>query len=383
MLRYLTAGESHGKCLIAILEGMPSGLKINVGRINRELSNRQKGYGRSSRMKMESDRIEILSGVRKGETIGSPISLRIENKDFKIDKLPKIKSPRPGHADLAGALKYDRADIRDILERASARETAARVAVGAICKLLLREFSIGSLSHVVMIGGIKVHVRKVDIYEMEPCVLFGKIKSKSSKSLLSCVDKATEKLMIKEIDKAKKAKDTIGGIFEIIVINLPPGLGSHTQWDRRLDGLLSRALISIPGVKGVEIGLGFKSANAFGSQVHDEICYKKGKGFFRSSNNAGGIEGGMSNGQPLILRCAMKPISTLGSPLNSVDILSKKITRATVERSDICAVPAAGVVGEAVVATELASVMLEKFGGDSLREMKRNYQGYLKQVKGF
>ena len=381
MLRYLTAGESHGGCLVAILEGMPSGLKVDVEKINRELLRRQGGYGRSLRMKIEADKIEILSGIRKGETIGSPIALKIENKDFKIDKLPKVSAPRPGHADLAGAIKYDRSDIRDVLERASARETAARVAVGAICKLLLGEFEVELLSHVVMIAGIKAHTPAAE--EAEQDTLFEQIKSRSSKSSLFCADKAAEKLMIKEIDKAKKAGDTVGGIFEIIVINLPVGLGSHTHGDHRLDGRLGQALLSIPGIKGVELGLGFEVAKLLGSQVHDEICYKKGKGFFRSSNNAGGIEGGMTNGQPIILRCAMKPISTLGCPLKSVDISSKEITRAVVERSDICVVPAAGVIGEAVVATELANAMLEKFGGDSLQEMKRNYQGYLKQVEEF
>lgn len=383
MLRYLTAGESHGKCLVAILEGMPAGVRVDVKRINKELLRRQRGYGRSLRMKIESDRIEILSGVRKAETIGSPISLRIENKDFKIDRLPRVRSPRPGHADLPGVIKYDRADIRDILERASARETAARVAIGAICKLLLREFNIELLSHVVMIGGIEAGISAADMDEVKSTALFKEIKSRSSRSSLSCANKTAEKLMIEEIDKAKKAGDTIGGIFEIIAINLPPGVGSHAHWDRRLDGRLAQALLSIPGIKGVELGLGFEAAKLLGSQVHDEICYKKGKGFLRSSNNAGGIEGGMTNGQPITLRCVMKPISTLGCPLSSVDILSKRKTRATMERSDICAVPAAGVIGEAVVAIELADAMVEKFGGDSLKEMKRNYQGYLKQVEKF
>jgi chorismate synthase len=351
---------------------------IEVKKINKELLRRQGGYGRSLRMRLEQDKIEILSGLRGGKTIGSPIALRIENKDFKIDRLSQVRSPRPGHADLAGAIKYNQSDIRDVLERASARETAARVAIGAICKLLLGEFKIELLSHVIEIKGIKAHIR-----EGVAPTTFKRLRSASLKSSLFCADKVAERLMIKEIDRARRTGDTVGGIFEIIVINLPIGLGSHTQWDRRLDGRLAQALFSIPGIKGVELGLGFKVANRLGSQVHDEIYYKKGKGFLRRSNNAGGIEGGMTNGEPITLRCVMKPISTLRSPLKSVDILSKKSVRATVERSDICVVPAAGVIGEAVVAIELARAMLEKFGGDSLGEMKRNYQGYLKQVREF
>lgn len=374
MLRYLTAGESHGRCLLAILEGMPAGVKVDVERVNKELARRQGGYGRGLRMRLESDKVEILSGVRKGKTIGSPIALKIENKDFKIDKLPRVSKPRPGHADLSGAIKYGCSDIRDVLERASARETAVRVAIGAMAKLLLREFNVDFLTHLVILAGIKAHIHGAK---------FEQIKSKMSKSPLLCADRAAEKLMIKEIDKARKAGDTVGGIFEIIVINLPVGLGSYAHGDRRLDGRLGQALLSIPGIKGVEIGLGFEVAKLLGSQVHDPICYQKNKGFFRNSNNAGGIEGGMTNGQPIVLRCAMKPISTLRQPLESVDISSKKSTLATVERSDVCAVPAAGVIGEAVVAFELANAMVEKFAGDSLTEMRRNYQGYLKQVREF
>lgn len=350
MLRYLTAGESHGKCLTAILEGMVAGLSVDKNFIDNELSRRQAGFGRGGRMKIEKDKVEILSGIRKGQTIGSPISLMIENKDFKIDILPSVSCPRPGHADLAGALKYNRADIRDILERSSARETAARTATGAICKLLLKEFGIIVKSRVVMIGGISS-------------------------------DK--DRLVEERIISAQKKGDTLGGIFEVSATGVPVGLGSFVQADKRLNSRLSGALMSIQATKGVEIGLGFESAKKFGSEVHDAIYYDKSKCFYRKTNNAGGIEGGVTNGQPILIRCAMKPISTLINPLASVDIRTKKPTKATVERSDVCAVEAAGVVGEAVVAFELASVMLDKFGGDSLGEMQRNYQGYIKQVKAF
>jgi len=374
MLRYLTAGESHGRALVAILEGMPLGLKLDIKAIDTELARRQAGYGRGKRMQMERDRVEILAGLREGKTMGSPIALVIKNKDYRLDQLPPLTGPRPGHADLAGAIKYDQPDFRDILERASARETAARVAVGGISKQLLSEFAIDMLSHVISIGGIRAHTADLD---------FNQIRSKSSKSVLNCADKAAEKLMIAEIDKMKERKDTLGGVFEIIVISAPVGLGSHVHYDRKADGRLCGALASIQGIKGVEVGLGIDAAKRAGSEVHDEIFYEADKGFFRNTNNAGGIEGGMTNGEPIILRAAMKPISTLGSPLSSVDLGTKKSTKASVERADICAVSAAGVVGEAVVAFELANLMIEKFGGDSILEMKRNYEGYLQQIKEF
>ncbi len=350
MLRYLTAGESHGRCLTAILEGMVAGLGVDKKFIDNELSRRQTGFGRGQRMKIEKDAVEILSGVRKGHTIGSPIALRIENKDFKIDSLPVVTCPRPGHADLAGALKYNRADIRDVLERSSARETAARVAVGAICKLLLKEFNINVKSRVIMIGGIP----------------FGETK-----------------IIEGRIISAQKKGDTLGGIFEVVATGAPVGLGSFVQRDRRLSARLAAELMSIQAIKGIEIGLGFESARKFGSEVHDSIFFEKTKGFYRKTNNAGGIEGGVTNGQPIVVRCAMKPISTLLNPLESVDIKTKKQKKATVERSDICAVPAAGIIGEAAVSFILADAMIEKFGGDSLGETRRNYQGYLKQVKAF
>jgi chorismate synthase len=374
MLRYLTAGESHGKCLIAILEGMVSGLKIDIELINRQLSRRQAGYGRSLRMKMASDKVEILSGIRKSETIGGPIALLIMNKAEAMDRLPRFTNPRPGHADLSGALKYDRRDLRDILERASARETACRVAVGSIARQLLDEFKIEILSQVINIAGIKADTENLS---------FAEIKAQCLRSKLNCADRNAEKLMLAEIDKATRAGDTVGGVFRLIVKGVPAGLGSHVHYDRRLDGYLARAMASIPSVKGVGFGMGFAVAGKKGSEVHDQIFYKKGKGFYRGSNNAGGIEGGISNGEDIVLSVVVKPISTLRSPLKSVDTISKKRTLARFERADICVVPSAGVIGEAVVAFEIANLMLEKFGGDSLGEMKRNYQGYIKQIEKF
>lgn len=374
MLRYLTAGESHGKGLFAILEGMPQGLKIDIDAINGELARRQSGYGRSQRMKIERDKVDFLGGIRNGETMGSPIVLMVENKDYRAEHLPPLHKPRPGHADLSGAIKYNQLDIRYIMERASARETVARVAVGAISRQLLREFKIDLFSHVISIGRIKAHTADLD---------FKQIESKSSKSALSCADKTAEKLMIAEIDKMREKNDTLGGVFEIIVIDVPVGLGSHVHYDRKVDYKLCGALMSIQGIKGVEIGLGFEATKRSGTKVHDEIFYDPKKGFLRGTNNAGGIEGGMTNGQPLILRAAMKPISTLGTPLKSVDLTTKQPSKAIQDRADICAVAAAGVIGEAVVAFELADLMIRKFGGDSLLEMKRNYEGYLKQIKDF
>lgn len=374
MLRYLTAGESHGRYLMGILEGLPFGLRLNQKEINRELARRQKGYGRGGRMKIEQDKAEVVSGLRKGMTIGAPLALLIKNRDYKIDVLASIDCPRPGHADLAGALKYNTKDIRDVLERASARETAMRVAIGAVCKAFLREFKIEIISHVIEIG---------EVYARTQRLSFSQIRRMVTRSCLSCANKVAERRMIAEIDRAKTQGDSLGGVFEIIAINLPAGLGGFTQGMRRLDAQLGGALLSIPAVKGVEIGAGFASAAQRGSEVHDAIFYTPGKGFFRKTNRAGGLEGGMTNGAPLVLRCAMKPIATLNRPLESVNIRTKRSMKAVVERADVCAVPAAGVVGESMVAFCFAQAMLEKFGGDSLTETKRNYQGYLTQIKKF
>jgi len=346
MLRYLSAGESHGKCLVAIVEGMPAGVKVDRSAINKELSRRQQGYGRGKRMLIEKDKVEILTGVRKNVTMGSPITLKIDNRDYKIEKnLPIIVSPRPAHADLAGYLKYGFKDIRNVLERASARETAIRVAVGALTKLFLKEFKVNVSSKVITVGG--------------------ETKPKSIKAV---------------IDEAKNGKDTIGGIFELTAKNVPVGLGSHVHYDRRLDARIAMNLMSIPGVKAVEFGLGFGYALGFGSQVHDSIYYSKQRGFSRSTNNAGGIEGGITNGEPITVSCCMKPIATLVNPLDSVKVTTKKAAKANVQRSDTCVVEAAGVVGESMVAFELAAAMLEKFGGDSIKETKRNLRGYLENL---
>jgi chorismate synthase len=386
MLRYLTAGESHGQGLIGILDGYPAGIKVFAEDINKDLARRQVGYGRGNRMLIENDKAEILSGVRWGRSLGSPISLLIKNKDWLNwekamsisseyeDSVSPVTRPRPGHADISGMIKYRHNDIRNILERASARETAIRVAIGAVCKLLLKEFNIEIISHVTEIGSISINRMRLKTDE---------IQEKAELSLLRCADKDAEKKMIKRIDSAKRNGDSLGGVFEIIVTNPPIGIGSHTQWDRKINARLSKAIMSIQAIKGVEIGLGFEAAKLFGSDVHDEIFYdKKSKRFYRKTNNAGGIEGGMTNGEEIIIRGAMKPIPTLMKPLCSVDITTKKPFKASVERSDVCAVPAAGVVGEAVVAFEITNAMIEKFGGDSLSEMKRNYNGYMKYVRG-
>lgn len=346
MLRFLTAGESHGEALVGILEGMPSGLKIDAGIINKDLKRRQQGYGRGQRMQIENDRAKVLSGIIRGVTIGSPIAILIENKDFSIDKLPAVKNPRPGHADMAGILKYGFKDARCILERASARETAVRVGIGAVCRVLLTEFGIAVSSSVLMIGGVK-----------------------------------SQKMIEKRIDEAIRSKDTLGGIFEVIIKGVPPGLGSCAHWDRRLDTSIAAAVMSIPAVKAVEIGNAIECAAKPGSKVHDEIFYSREKGIYRKTNNAGGIEGGMSNGEDIIVRGYMKPISTLMDGLNTINIDTRKQVKASTERSDICAVPSAGVVGEAVSAFVIARALLEKFGGDSIVETKRNYKGYTAGLK--
>jgi len=346
MLRYLTTGESHGKALLAILEGMPAGLKIKVAKLNNDLRRRQQGYGRGKRMQIENDKLEIISGLKDNITLGSPIGILIKNKDFSIGRLPSIICPRPGHADLAGMLKYGFTDIRSVLERASARETAARVAIGAICKIFLNQFGIKIISRALEIGGKKDRIQ-----------------------------------MRRAIDEARKKKDTVGGIFEVIARNVVVGLGSYVQPDRRLDAQIAKAIMSIPGVKAIEVGLGFEYAHSLGSAVHDAIYYSRAKGFYRKTNNAGGIEGGVSNGEDIVLRGCMKPISTLLSPLDSIDVRTKKKSKACVERSDICVVEAAGVIAEAVVAFQLAEAFISKFGGDSLRDIKLAYQDYLKRLK--
>ncbi len=384
MLRYLTAGESHGPALTVIVEGMPSGLPLTEAYIDRQLARRQSGYGRGDRMKLESDSVRFLSGVRGGLTLGTPITMQVKNKDW--DNWKEIMSPgpdadlnrrvvtrpRPGHADLAGAIKYRHRDIRNVLERSSARETAARVAAGSAARKLLEELGIKITGQVARIGDVVTENENPDPDEPE--------RSLAGAQLL-CADPGAERRMMGAIDKARKAGDTLGGVFEIKVYGVPAGLGSYAQWDRRLDGRLAAALMSIQAVKGVEIGLGFAAAGLPGSQVQDEIFYDPGRGFYRCSNRAGGIEGGVTNGETLVTRVAMKPIPTLGRPLQSVDLVAKEPSFAAVERSDVCAVPAACVIGEAVTAWELARVCLEKCGGDSLVELKNNWDRYLSYVK--
>jgi len=392
MLRYLTAGESHGPSLTTIVEGMPANLPLSPKDIDVELSRRQMGYGRGGRMKIEQDRVSITAGVRHGVTLGSPITLTITNRDFtnwqetmgievevKVqDTRPPVTRPRPGHADLAGAIKYGHRDIRNVLERSSARETTARVAVGAVCKRLLREFGISVLSHVVEIGGVRAS--RSDATPEQIQVL-------AEASPVRCVDREAAEAMVARIDEARRRKTTLGGIFEIIVEGVPVGLGSYVQWDRKLDGRLARALMSIQAIKGVEVGLGFTVAGRFGFEAHDEIFYDPerqgphGLKFYRKTNYAGGLEGGVTNGEPILLRAAMKPLSTQYAPLRSVDLETKEPFEATVERSDVCAVPAAGVIGEGVVAFEVANALREKFGGDSLEEMKRNFDTYARYVR--
>ncbi|MEE9221581.1 MAG: chorismate synthase [candidate division NC10 bacterium] len=392
MLRYLTAGESHGPSLTTIVEGMPAHLPLSPKDIDVELSRRQMGYGRGGRMKIEQDRVSITAGVRHGVTLGSPITLTITNRDFtnwqetmgievevKVqDTRPPVTRPRPGHADLAGAIKYGHRDIRNVLERSSARETTARVAVGAVCKRLLREFGISVLSHVVEIGGVRAS--RSDATPEQIQVL-------AEASPVRCVDREAAEAMVARIDEARRRKTTLGGIFEIIVEGVPVGLGSYVQWDRKLDGRLARALMSIQAIKGVEVGLGFTVAGRFGFEAHDEIFYDPerqgphGLKFYRKTNYAGGLEGGVTNGEPILLRAAMKPLSTQYAPLRSVDLETKEPFEATVERSDVCAVPAAGVIGEGVVAFEVANALREKFGGDSLEEMKRNFDTYARYVR--
>lgn len=371
MIRYLTAGESHGSCLTGILEGLPAGMKVDVEFINKELKRRQAGFGRGPRMKIEKDKVNIVSGLRKGITIGSPITFHIKNKDYSIDTAPSVTEPRPGHADLAGYLKYGSDDVRSILERASARETAMRVAIGALAKLFLKQFGIEIISHVVELGGVSLDTEKIKIQD---------IFIRTEKSPVRCVSKIHETKMIAEIKKAANKKDTLGGTFEIIALGVVPGLGSYVQWDNRLDANLAQAVMSIPGVKGVEIGIGFNMKGLPGSRVHDPIYYKKHVGFYRKTNRCGGLEGGITNGDPIILRAVMKPIATLGKPLSSIDIKTKKKTKASIQRSDVCVVPSAGVIGEAMTAIVLVNEFLEKFGGDNIKDTKAAYRQYIKRI---
>src|SRR5438876_1377668 len=382
--RFTTAGESHGRGLVGILEGIPAGLPVSAERINAELKRRMGGYGRGARMKIESDQIEWLAGVRAGETLGSPIAMLVWNRDWEhwqdvmaaesdapgAERRRQVTRPRPGHADLTGSLKYDRQDARDILERASARETVARVACGAVCKLLLEQFGIEVGSHVVELGGVSVGAQHAAPLPVP-------LNAAADASPVRCLDAEAEREIIARIDAAKAAGDTLGGVVEVIALGVPVGLGSHVSWDRKLDGRLAQALMSIPAVKGVELGLGFAAARRKGSEVHDEIM----PGLTRATNRAGGTEGGITTGEPLVARVAMKPISTLMAPLRTVDLKPGGPAQAQAERSDVTAVPAMGVIAEAMLALVLAQALLEKFGGDALSETKRNFEGYLAQVR--
>jgi len=384
--RFTTAGESHGRGLVSVLEGIPAGLPLSAERINVELKRRMGGYGRGARMKIEADQIEWLAGVRAGETLGSPIAMLVWNRDWEhwqdvmapeadapgSERRRQVTRPRPGHADLAGSLKYDRQDARDILERASARETVARVACGAVCKVLLDQFGVEIGSHVVELGGVRAGAGA-----QHAAPLPARLNQAADASPVRCLDAAAETEMIARIDAAKAAGDTLGGVVEVIALGLPVGLGSHVSWDAKLDGRLAQALMSIPAVKGVELGLGFEAARRKGSEVHDEIL----PGLARATNRAGGTEGGMTTGEPLVARVAMKPISTLMAPLRTVDLKTGGPAQAQSERSDVTAVPAMGVIAEAMMALVLAQALLEKFGGDALSETKRNFEGYLAQVR--
>jgi len=389
MFRFTTAGESHGRALVAIVEGLPAGLPIDVEQINHELWRRQQGYGRGARMKIEQDRVEIMSGLRHGLALGSPLALLIENKDWENwnavmaaeptdlapEKSRRVKRPRPGHADLAGGLKYDARDLRNVLERASARETAARVACGALARQLLDSFGVQIRSHVIQLGGVP---------EKPLELKFEQIAAIPEDAPLNCADSAAQQQMIELIDQKKVAGDTLGGIFEVVARGVTPGLGSHTSWDQKLDGRLAQAIVSIHAVKAVAIGAGLEASSLPGSEVHDEISYNdETKEFIRDTNRAGGLEGGVTNGEEIRVRGHLKPISTLRRALRSVDIDTKEEERAAFERSDITVVPAAGVIGEAMVALVLAEAMREKFGGDSLGEMKRNFEGYREQLRGY
>jgi chorismate synthase len=390
MLRFETAGESHGECLVATLTGLPAGIPISIDAVNRELWRRQQGFGRGGRMKIETDRAEIVAGVRHSHTIGSPVAIVIRNNDWKnwtesmpvedfagsAEKRKTVTRPRPGHADLAGAIKYNFHDARYILERASARETAARVAVGAVAKAFLAEFGIQIRSHVIAVGSVR----------LERAATWEEIAALAERDevLLGCVDAETEARMKAVVDEAYRTGDTAGGVFEVVARGVPPGLGSHIAWDTRLDGRLAQAIVSMQAVKGVEVGFAAEGAASFGSKVQDTIHYdREGRRFTRGANRAGGLEGGITNGEDVLVRGMLKPISTLRRPLESVDFDTREPALAAYERSDVCVVPAAGVIGEAMTAIVLAQAFLEKFGGDSLPETRRNFEGYLEQVKNF
>ncbi len=390
MLRFETAGESHGECLIATLTGLPAGVPVSLEAIDRDLWRRQQGFGRGGRMKIETDKAHIVSGVRHSKTIGAPIAIILENKDWKnwTEALPvedfdgsggkrkKVTRPRPGHADLAGAIKYDFDDARYILERASARETTGRVALGALAKALLRELGIEVFSHVIQVG----HEQLGRNASWDEIVAL----NQRDEVLLNCVDAEAEQRMKAVVDEIYRTGDTVGGVFEVVAHGVPVGLGSHIAWDTRLDGKLAQAIVSMQAVKGVEIGFASEGATAYGSKVQDTIHYNlEQRVFTRGANRAGGLEGGITNGQDILVRGLLKPISTLRKPLESVELETREPALAAYERSDVCVVPAAGVVGEAMVALVLAAAVLEKFGGDSLRETKRNYDAYLEQVKSF
>lgn len=376
-MRFLTAGESHGRFLTAVIDNIPAGLEIKEEALNFQLQRRQRGFGRGPRQKIEKDRVEILSGVRFGKTTGAPLTLQIKNRgeNTSSQKIEKITSPRPGHADLVGIIKYGLDDIRDVIERASARETAMRVAVGAVARELLTELGIKIYSWVIQIGNCKLQIANCRLKD------YKEIFEKAEKSPLRCPDKSTENKMIKLIEKTKKEGDTLGGIFEVVVTGVPIGLGSYTQWDKRLSGRIAGQIMSIPAIKGVEIGGGFALSSLVGTQVHDEIFHNNTQKFFRKTNRAGGLEGGITNGEPLVIRAAMKPISTTKRGLKTVDLKTKKEILSRYERSDICAVPSAAVIAEAVLAVEIMGACQEKFGGDFLEEMKKNYKNYLEYVK--
>jgi chorismate synthase len=392
MLRFSTAGESHGEALVALVSGLPAGVPVDQSFVDRELWRRQQGYGRGGRMRIEKDIAHILSGVRHGRTIGSPVAMTLANRDWKNweeilpvgegdpDKHKAVASPRPGHADLAGALKYDFKDARYVLERASARESAARVACGALAQLLLRQLGVEVASHVIRVGSA----------ELGREATFDEIRSVGEREevMLACVDATVEARMKAEVDHALRTGDTIGGVFEVAVHGLPPGVGTHVNWDERMDGLLAQALMSLQAVKAVELGRGVTAAQSPGSEVHDAIGYasESNQGFTkftREKNNAGGIEGGISNGQDVVVRGYLKPISTLRRPLPSVSFATREETKAAYERSDVCVVPAAGVAGEAMVALTIARLVIDKFGGDSLGELKRNFDGYCAQIRAY
>jgi chorismate synthase len=385
-IRFLTAGESHGRGLVCIIEGLPANLGLSSEYINRELERRQRGYGRGGRMKIEKDRVQILSGVRFGKTLGGPIALFIENRDWenwkekmavegeRPETAVPFTRPRPGHADLAGGIKYNQRDLRNVLERASARETACRVALGAVCKRFLEELGVFVGSYVVSIGTVQPPIEEQDLIKRHQL---------AEQSELRFPDPSKDKEFMELIDRAKEMGESLGGVFEVFAVGVPPGLGSHVHWDRKLDGRIAQAMMSIQAIKGVEIGLGFEASKRFGSEVHDEIGYREGEGYFRYSNNLGGLEGGITNGMPIIVRCAMKPIPTLTKPLRSVDVLTKEEVRAGKERTDVVAVPAASVVGESALALVLADAFLEKLGGDFMEEIKERYRIYLEHVKSF